>query len=68
MAIAAVSILMVTTGAVLIGCHPGVVLVPPLLPVGLEAQPVPGVAVGGVGHPARLDLLTQHCWLTGREL
>ena len=36
--------------AVLVSGDPGVVLEPPLLPVRLEAEPVPGVAVGGVGH------------------
>ena len=36
----------------LVGGDPGVVLEPLLLPVpGVKAQPVPGVVVGGVGHP-----------------
>ena len=48
--VAAVAILMITAGPILIGCHSSVVLVSLLLPVRLEAEPVPGVAVGGVGH------------------
>ena len=51
MTIGAVTVLMVTTGAILIGCHSSVVLVSSLLSVRLEAEPVPGVSVGSVGHP-----------------
>ena len=48
--VGAVAILMITGAPILICRHSSVVLVSPLLPVRLEAQPVPGVAVGGVGH------------------
>ena len=69
--IGAVPILVVTAAPILISCHPSVVLVSPLFPVRLEAQPITGVAVGGVGHDGgllRLELLTEHhCWPAGRE-
>ena len=46
----------------LVGRHPGVMLQPLLLAVpGVEAQPVPGVVVGGVGHPGdHSSLLLTH--------
>ena len=46
----------------LVAGHPGVVLQPLLLPVpGVKAQPVPGVVVGGVGHPVdHSSLLLTH--------
>ena len=46
----------------LVAGHPGVVLEPLLLPVpGVKAQPVPGVVVGGVGHPVdHSSLLLTH--------
>ena len=57
-----VAVLLVSR-AVLVSGDPGVVLEPPLLPVRLEAEPVPGVAVRGVRHDGYRSLIARPDWV-----